>query len=116
MADCWRWPRCTSSGATPTRADDDPRALLTTTTIFTTRATDVAGRVHERMPLATDSGDFEAWLNPEHTDPSDPASCSNPADGDLTVRPVSTAVNSVRNNGPELLAPVPDPAPPGDGA
>ncbi|MDH6130103.1 SOS response-associated peptidase [Kitasatospora sp. GP82] len=94
----------------PTRPDDDPHAWLTTTTIITTQATDAAGRVHDRMPLAIDSGDFDAWLNPEHNDPGELRQLLHtPADGNLTVRPVSTAVNSVRNNGPELLVPVPDP-------
>ena len=32
-----------------------------------------------------------------------------PADGHLAARPVSPAVNSVRNNGPQLLDEVPAP-------
>ncbi|MDH6133747.1 putative SOS response-associated peptidase YedK [Kitasatospora sp. MAA4] len=95
-----------------TRPDDDPLAWLTTTTIITTRATDSAGRVHDRMPLAIDGADTDAWLDPARTDPAElHRLLHTPGGGELTVRPVSTAVNSVRNNGPELLDEVPDPAP-----
>ncbi|MFI9272139.1 SOS response-associated peptidase [Kitasatospora sp. NPDC052896] len=96
----------------PTRPDDDPLAWLTSTTIITTQATDDAGRVHDRMPLAIDSRDFDAWLDPDLTDPAQLRPLLHtPADGHLTVRPVSIAVNSVRNNGPALLTEDPD-APP----
>lgn len=89
----------------PAVADaDDPGAWWATCTIITTEATDAAGRVHPRMPLAVEPGRHDAWLDPAHQDPGllrallDP-----PADGRLDVRPVSTAVNDVRNNGPQLL-------------
>ncbi|MDH6144340.1 putative SOS response-associated peptidase YedK [Kitasatospora sp. GP30] len=96
----------------PTRPDDDPLAWLTTTTVITTQARDDAGRIHDRMPLAIAADDFDAWLDPDHTDPAQLRPLLHtPADGHLAIRPVSTAVNSVRNNGPELLAEAPD-APP----
>ncbi|GAA0699083.1 SOS response-associated peptidase [Kitasatospora atroaurantiaca] len=99
-----------------TRPEDDPLAWLTTTTIITTQATDAAGRVHDRMPLAIDPDDFEAWLDPEHHDPGELRQLLHtPAGGDLTVRAVSTAVNSVRNNGAQLLDEVPDPGHPASG-
>ncbi|MDO0925911.1 SOS response-associated peptidase [Streptomyces sp. TG1A-8] len=84
--------------------DDDPAAWLTTCTIITTEATDAAGRVHPRMPLALDPGHYDAWLDPHHDDPVGlRALLGRPADGRLNVRPVSTAVNNVRNNGPRLV-------------
>ncbi len=93
------------------RPDDDPLAWLTTATIITTQATDSAGRVHDRMPLAIGRADIDDWLDPAHTDPGElRALLHTPAGGDLTVRAVSTAVNSVRNNGAHLLDEVPDPA------
>ncbi|WP_330328560.1 SOS response-associated peptidase [Streptomyces sp. NBC_00536] len=86
---------------------DDPAAWLTTCTIITTEATDAAGRVHPRMPLALHPGDYGAWLDPAHHDTHAlRALLHTPADGRLAVRPVSTEVNSVRNNGPHLLDPV----------
>lgn len=86
--------------------DDDPSAWLTTATIITTEATDQAGRVHPRMPLGLDPGDYDTWLDPAHQDTADlRALLHTPADGRLAVTAVSTAVNSVRNNGPHLLDP-----------
>ncbi|MFH9011612.1 SOS response-associated peptidase [Streptomyces sp. NPDC017943] len=84
--------------------DDDPHAWLLTCTIITTEATDAAGRVHPRMPLALDPEHYDAWLDPGHQDTEDlRALLTQPADGNLRARPVSTAVNNVRNNGAHLL-------------
>ncbi|KQV16616.1 SOS response-associated peptidase [Kitasatospora sp. Root107] len=89
---------------------DDPAAWLATATIITTDATDAAGRVHDRMPLTINRADIDAWLDPELTDPTEARHLLHTPGGDeLAVRSVSTAVNSVRSNGPELLDPVPDP-------
>ncbi|GAA1535057.1 SOS response-associated peptidase [Streptomyces albidochromogenes] len=83
---------------------DDPAAWLTTCTIITTEATDAAGRVHPRMPLALTPDHYDTWLDPHHQDTDDlRALLTQPAGGRLNARPVSTAVNSVRNNGPHLL-------------
>ncbi|MET9452824.1 SOS response-associated peptidase [Streptomyces cinerochromogenes] len=84
--------------------DDDPAAWLMTCTIITTEATDAAGHVHPRMPLALTEDHYEAWLDPTQQDPDElRALLGLPAGGHLTARPVSTAVNNVRNNGPQLL-------------
>ncbi|MEU8472152.1 SOS response-associated peptidase [Streptomyces sp. NPDC029006] len=92
----WRDPAVTQ--------DDDPAAWLTTCTIITTEATDAAGRVHPRMPLALTEDHYEAWLDPAHQDPDElRALLGQPAGGHLDARPVSMAVNNVRNNGPQLL-------------
>ncbi|WP_405445390.1 SOS response-associated peptidase [Streptomyces erythrochromogenes] len=97
----------------PGVADDDPAAWWATCTIITTEATDAAGRVHPRMPLALAPADYEAWLDPSHQDADElRALLAAPGGGRLDVRAVSTAVNSVRNNGPELLDAPADPMPP----
>ncbi|UQW99681.1 SOS response-associated peptidase [Streptomyces sp. RerS4] len=83
---------------------DDPAAWWATCTVLTTEATDDAGRIHPRMPLALAPADYDAWLDPTEGDPDAlRALLTTPADGRLEVRPVTTAVNNVRNNGPELL-------------
>ncbi|MFV0137899.1 SOS response-associated peptidase [Streptomyces sp. HMX87] len=88
----------------PEAAPDDGSAWLMTCTVITTEATDAAGRVHPRMPLALTEDHYDAWLDPAHQDPDElRALLTRPADGRLNARPVSTAVNSVRNNGPQLL-------------
>lgn len=84
--------------------DDDPAAWLTTCTIITTEATDAAGRIHPRMPLALTPEHYDAWLDPRHQDPGELRELlSPPAGGHLGARPVSRAVNNVRNKGPALL-------------
>jgi putative SOS response-associated peptidase YedK len=86
------------------KQDDDPAAWLMTCTIITTEATDTAGRVHPRMPLALTPEHYDAWLDPTHQDPDELWTLlDQPAGGHLDARPVSTAVNNVRNNGPQLL-------------
>ncbi|SEB95695.1 Putative SOS response-associated peptidase YedK [Streptomyces sp. 2231.1] len=94
----WRDPAVTQ--------DDDPAAWLMTCTIITTEATDAAGHVHPRMPLALTEDHYDAWLDPTHHADELRALLEQPAGGHLDARPVSTAVNNVRNNGPHLLDPV----------
>jgi putative SOS response-associated peptidase YedK len=84
--------------------DDDPAAWLVTCAIITTEATDAAGRIHPRMPLALTPDHYDAWLDPHHEDADAlRALLTQPADGHLNARPVSTAVNNTHNNGPHLL-------------
>ncbi|MFC3575085.1 SOS response-associated peptidase [Streptomyces yaanensis] len=86
--------------------DDEPAAWWTTCTIITTDATDAAGRIHPRMPLAVAPDRRDAWLDPAQQDPDRLRALLNPpAGGRLDARPVSLAVNDVRNNGPRLLDP-----------
>ncbi|MFG3013829.1 SOS response-associated peptidase [Streptomyces cinerochromogenes] len=83
--------------------DDDSAPWLMTCTIITTEATDAAGHVHPRMPLALTEDHYEAWLAPHQAPDELRALLGLPAGGHLDARPVSTAVNNVRNNGPQLL-------------
>ncbi|MFI9648245.1 SOS response-associated peptidase [Streptomyces sp. NPDC052040] len=84
--------------------DDDPAAWLTTCTVITTEATDAAGRIHPRMPLAIAPDHYDAWLDPHRRDPDGlRALLAAPADGRLETRQVSPAVNDVHHNGPGLL-------------
>jgi putative SOS response-associated peptidase YedK len=88
-------------GAVP---DDHERAWLWTATIITTSAPDELGTIHDRMPMVIAPDRFEEWLDPDDVDPADLMALLAPAAAaGLTSYPVSTAVNSVRNNGPELI-------------
>ncbi|WP_055554668.1 SOS response-associated peptidase [Streptomyces sp. NBRC 110028] len=94
----------------PEAGDDDPGGWLMTCTIITTEATDAAGRVHPRMPLALAPEHYDAWLDPHRDDAGELRGLlTQPADGHLSARPVSTAVNNTRNNGPQLLGEVTGP-------
>jgi putative SOS response-associated peptidase YedK len=79
-------------------------APLLSCTIITTGAVGELAKIHDRMPLMLGQGDWDAWLNPDA--PLDPELLARPPDvRDIELRQVSTLVNSVRNNGPELLEP-----------
>jgi putative SOS response-associated peptidase YedK len=89
------------------KADDDPDRWLWSCTILTTTAEDDLGRIHDRMPLLVERDRYSAWLDPAHDDPDELRGLLVPAaPGRLTAFPVSTEVNSVRNNGPELIQPI----------
>ncbi|AWB91559.1 SOS response-associated peptidase [Aeromicrobium chenweiae] len=76
-------------------------------TILTTTAEDAVGHVHERMPLFLEPEAYDAWLDPAPRATDELLGLLIPAaPGRLDAYPVSTAVNNVRNNGPELIAPL----------
>jgi putative SOS response-associated peptidase YedK len=87
------------------RADDDPSRFRWTCTVLTTDAEDELGRIHDRMPLMVERDRWDQWLDPRVT--GDRGLLVPAAPGRLEAYPVSTLVSNVRNNGPELLEPVP---------
>jgi putative SOS response-associated peptidase YedK len=95
--------------------DDHPDAWLWTATIITTSAPDELGRIHDRMPMVIRPDLWADWLDPGNNDTGELQGLLAPAvSGELISYPVSTAVNSVRNNGPGLIEPAePEPAGPG---
>jgi putative SOS response-associated peptidase YedK len=91
----------------PALARPDPDSWLWTTTIITTSAPDELGMIHDRMPMIIDEPRWADWLDPETSDVSDLRALLVPAAvSGLQTYPVSTQVNSVRNNGPWLIEPL----------
>ena len=91
----------------PARDEDDPDRFRWTCTVITTDAADDLGRIHDRMPLMVPPERWGSWLDPR-TDRGDLLDLLVPAaPGRLEAYPVSTAVGNVRNNGPQLLDPLP---------
>jgi len=91
-----------------TRERDDPEAWLLSTAIITTEATDAVGRIHNRMPVVISHDDWQRWLDPDLSERSDIDAMMQPAlSTRLEAFPVSLRVNNVRNNGPELIEPLP---------
>ena len=80
--------------------DADP---LVTVAVLTTTAQGASAEIHDRMPLVLPEAAWSRWLDPDNEDVADVL--AGPV-SELEMWPVSTAVNSVRNNGPELLEPV----------
>ena len=83
--------------------------MLRTDAIATTAANDDIAPLHDRMPVILEPDAWPVWLGEEA---GDYTSLLRPAPaGTVWVWPVSRAVNNVRNNGPELLAPMADAGP-----
>jgi putative SOS response-associated peptidase YedK len=92
----------------PTRGDDDPDRFRWTCTVLTTEAEDAVGHIHDRMPLMVDRARWADWLDPTISRSDDLLALLEPAaPGRLEAYPVSREVNNVRNNGPELVEPLP---------
>ncbi len=91
----------------PERPDDDPDRFRWTCTVITTDATDDLGRIHDRMPLMVEPGRRSAWLDPRTARDELLGLLVPAAPGTLEAFPVSTMVGNVRNNGPELVEPLP---------
>ena len=89
------------------RKDEETGEWLRTFTIVTTRPNGFMASIHDRMPVVVPPASWATWLDPT---PATRASCgrsSSPRDDvDLAAYPVSTLVNNVRNDGPELILPL----------
>jgi putative SOS response-associated peptidase YedK len=78
-----------------------------TFTIVTTRPNAFMTPIHNRMPVVIPPASWAAWLDPTPREPGELRALLEPRDDvALDAYPVSSLVNSVRNNGPELIAPV----------
>jgi putative SOS response-associated peptidase YedK len=99
--------------------EDHADAWYWSATIITTQATDEIGQIHDRTPMIITPDNWADWLDPANHDKESLLATMRPAmlsgAGGLASHPVSTAVNSVRNNGPSLIDPL-DTVPLGGGA
>lgn len=94
LAGLWATWRGSSTGGAP----------LVSCSVLTAEAVGQLADVHERMPLVLPSSAWSRWLDP---DLEDVTGLLRPPGRDLVdeleLRPVSSEVNNVRNNRPELL-------------
>ena len=80
---------------------------IKTCTIITTTPNELMESIHDRMPVILHPRDYAKWLNPAPQTPESlqPLIKPFPADA-MTAHPVSTLVNKVTNDTPELVVPV----------
>ena len=110
------------------RADGDPLALaglwaswtdpetgerVASCTIVTTEPNDLVRRLHDRMPVVLPAAGWDRWLDRGFDDVEALVVMLQPSAEPLTEHPVSTLVNSVRNDLPACIAPLE--VPPEDG-
>ncbi|MGI8794109.1 MAG: SOS response-associated peptidase [Acidimicrobiales bacterium] len=90
----------------PSEPPDAPP--LQSCTIITCAANELIEPLHNRMPVVVAPSDWEQWLDRSNHDTDSLRALLGPADARAFERwPVSTRVNSVRNDGPDLLERVP---------
>ncbi|TPE46573.1 SOS response-associated peptidase [Amaricoccus solimangrovi] len=95
----------------------DPRlgARIRTFAVLTCPANALMAEIHHRMPVILAPADYDRWLS----DAPDPRDLLRPYPSEaMRIWPVSRRVNAPRNDGADLLDPVPDPreAPAGEEA
>ena len=91
----------------PSKDNSDPMRWLWTAVIITTDATGPAGDIHDRTPLVLPRDRVDAWLDPSRTHPDQIYEVLNGIVlQPLAVRPVSSRVNRVGTDNPELIEPV----------
>lgn len=91
-------------------------ALLITATVLTVPASHRFEDIHDRMPLVLAPAEWARWLGEDKAAKDDDVTAmleariadpTPPAVEDMIeIRPVGSAVGDVRNNGPELVAPL----------
>lgn len=80
--------------------------------VITTDANRMISSIHDRMPVLLPREAWDDWLDPEFDDAEYLTSLLEPPPDDvLGMYPISTRVNNVRNEGPELLEPIEEPRP-----
>ncbi|NEQ17657.1 MAG: hypothetical protein F6K44_29685, partial [Moorea sp. SIO3E2] len=75
--------------------------------IITTVANDIISPLHDRMPVILEPRDYDLWLHHQVSQRELLQPLLIPYDAQkMSVYPVSTTVNNVRNNSPECIIPV----------
>lgn len=94
------------------KGSEDDDAWVRSCTIITGEPNDLVARIHDRMPVLLPPSAWDAWLDPTNDDLDSLGQLLVPAPSELLVaHPVSTRVNSARNDDPSLV----EPAEPADG-
>lgn len=95
----WRGPADTPASG-PSR-----EGAVESFTIVTTTPNELAGLVHDRMPVILDPVDYDAWLDPRLTDADDLEYLLRPYEGELQATDVDPIVNNVKNDTPQCVQP-----------
>jgi len=81
----------------------DDKDLIYSCTIITTAADKKISAIHTRMPIIMSPDKYAQWLDPENLDTNTLQDLLTTDTSDLEFYPVSTVVNSPKNNGKDLV-------------
>jgi len=86
--------------------DKEGKELIESCSILTTDAAEPVARLHDRMPVILEPGDFDLWLDPQEQNLEQLRDLMHPTDqGVLSMHPVSRYVNKAGNEGEKCLEP-----------
>lgn len=89
------------------RRDPETGEVVRSCTIVTSAPNRFMASLHDRMPVILPRDAWAAWLAPAAADPGELLALLEPRDDlPLAMHPVAPLVNSVRNDGPELVVPM----------
>lgn len=75
--------------------------------ILTTRANELLGKLHDRMPVILAPNDYDVWLDPAREDPASLEYLYEPYPAaEMSSYRVSTRVNNARHEGRDLITPL----------
>ncbi|MGN6504779.1 MAG: SOS response-associated peptidase [Tepidisphaeraceae bacterium] len=112
------WERWYPVSGPVTRHADDPEPPVSeeagsidaepieTCCLITTQANDLMRPIHQRMPVILDESTYDAWLDPAATANTLKQLLQPTSNEELETWQVSTAVNNVKTDGPDLVEPV----------
>ena len=86
--------------------NDDGASEIRSCAILTTAPNDLAGEIHDRMPVILPAGSYDAWLDPEAEKEELVALLAPYPEAEMEAYPVSRFVNSPSNNDPRCVEPV----------
>lgn len=79
-------------------------SVIVSCSILTTSANEIMTPVHHRMPVIIDEENYDCWLALDEKNPEKLKSLFQPySSKEMICYPISTFVNSPKNEGPELL-------------
>ena len=80
--------------------------IVETCTILTTEANELVSPIHDRMPVILHSKDYDLWLDPNFISSDSLQALLNPYPSEAMIAyPVSSKVNSPKNDSPECNQP-----------
>jgi putative SOS response-associated peptidase YedK len=93
LAGMWKWQELPEGGLTQNFV------------VLTTAPNAVMKPIHNRMPVVLDPSHLDDWMNPNPAEPNSLRALLHPAPDEWIIADkVSPSFNSVKNDGPDLLA------------